>query len=137
MEHVPMKKFLVIFAWIVGGIFVLGTIGGLVGSIGMGEIKRLSFDNIDLSKINDGTYIGSYHKGRWTYDVKVAVKDHRIIQVQNTNERMRMMKGFDDKVAAAIIARQSANIDVVSGATVNTRAFQKAVENALKKAAEK
>lgn len=132
-----MKKTFIIFSWILGCILLLGAIGVFFATRGMGEIRRLSFDDIDLSRIKDGTYIGSYHKTRWTYDVKVVVKNHSILAVLDTNERMRRMKDFDGKAAAAIIARQSVKIDVVSGATINTRAFQKAAETALKKAIEK
>jgi hypothetical protein len=35
------------------------------------------------------------------------------------------------KAEVAIIEKQSPKIDVISGATINTRAMQKAVENAL------
>ncbi len=126
-----MKKVFVILGWIVGGICVLGIVGGLVGSIGMGDIKKLTIVNVDISQLPDGIYSGSYHKARWTYDAKVTIKDHRIVEIVNTNAKMNTMGDFNQKIAAAIIAQQSPNIDVVGGATVNTRAFAKAVELAL------
>ena len=98
---------------------------------GMGAIKKLIIQEVDLSKVSDGNYTGSFHKGRWIYDVEVAVKDHKIVSIKNINQKMDKFKEFNDKAEAEIIAKQSVNIDVVSGATVNTKAFGKAVENAL------
>lgn len=99
---------------------------------GMSEIKQLVMREVDLQKIADGTYTGSYHKGRWTYDVEVRVQGHRIKSVKNTNARMNQaLHGWNDKAEAAILARQSLDIDVVSGATVSSKAYQKAVELAL------
>ena len=98
---------------------------------GMREIKTLVINEVDLSKVADGSYSGSYHKGRWTYDVEVAVKDHHIVSVKNTNAKMKAVKDWNDKAAAAIVSKQAIKVDVVSGATVNTKAFEKAIEVAL------
>jgi uncharacterized protein with FMN-binding domain len=50
---------------------------------------------------------------------------------------MAVQKDFNAKVATAIMKNQSPRIDIVSGATVSTRAYQKAVENALESAPQK
>jgi uncharacterized protein with FMN-binding domain len=121
----------------IGGFVAVIVMISLVLSIGMGEIKKLAINDVDLAKISDGVYEGNYHKGRWTYDARVTVRDHRIVDVANTNKRMEMMKDLNTKAAKEIIKNQSPRIDVVSGATVNTRAFQKAVENALESAVRK
>ena len=125
-----MKIFKIVLFGI-GGFIVVMVVLSFVLSIGMGEIKKLPINDVDLTKISDGVYQGSYHKGRWTYDARVMIKDHKIVDVTNTNRRMAMQKDFNSKVATAIMKSQSPRIDVVSGATVNTRAYQKAVENAL------
>ena len=98
---------------------------------GMSEIRQLVIREVDLQKVADGTYTGSYHKGRWTYDVEVVVQDHRIKSVKNTNSRMDALSDWNQQAEAAVLAKQSVNIDVVSGATLNSIAFQKAVEVAL------
>lgn len=100
---------------------------------GMAEVKALVIHEVDLAKIADGTYTGSYHKGRWTYDVEVVVRDHRIVSLRNLNQRMNAAQAWNDKAAALILEKQAINIDVISGATVNTKAFEKAVEVALLK----
>jgi uncharacterized protein with FMN-binding domain len=125
-----MKPLTIVLSCIVGFIVVVGILF-IVLNLGMGEVKNLVINSVDLSKVADGVYSGAYHKGRWTYDVQVSVKDHKIVDVKNTNKRMEMMKDFNAKAAAEIIKRQSPQIDIVSGATIHTKALAKAVENAL------
>lgn len=99
---------------------------------GMRGIRKLVIKDIDLSKLADGVYTGSYHKTRWIYDVEVTVKKKRIVEVRNTNTvMMKRSPRTDGKVASEIVKAQSPRIDVVSGCTINTRALGKAVENAL------
>jgi uncharacterized protein with FMN-binding domain len=98
---------------------------------GMGEIRRLVIKEVDLSRISDGSYEGKYRKGRWAYDLQVTVKDHRIVGIKATNKQMEPVMQMNEKIAAEILKKQSPVIDVVSGATIYTRAYQKAVENAL------
>jgi uncharacterized protein with FMN-binding domain len=98
---------------------------------GMSEVRQLVIREVDLQKIADGTYTGSYHKGRWTYDVEVVVQSHRIKSVKNVNTRMDAVHDWNASAEKAFIDKQSVNIDVVSGATLNSKALQKAVEVAL------
>ncbi len=130
-KDIYIMKALKIFLFSMSGLFALCLILAIVATRGMGEIKKLSFTDVDLSKIADGVYTGSYHKGRWTYDVSVTVANHSITSVKNTDTRMKGQEKLDNAIAAEILKRQSVKIDVVSGATVNTRAYQKAVETAL------
>lgn len=122
-----MKVFIVI-----GGIVVL--VGAMVfGAMsGMGEVRKLAISDVDLSGIADGVYTGSYHKSRWAYDLEVTVAGHKITSIKNTNPKTKMAKGFNNKAAEAIIKKQSPKVDAISGATISSKAFAKAAENALK-----
>jgi uncharacterized protein with FMN-binding domain len=51
--------------------------------------------------------------------------------IKNTNVKMKKAEKFNEKVAMEIIKKQSPKIDAVSGATISTKAFAMAVENAL------
>jgi uncharacterized protein with FMN-binding domain len=113
------------------GIFGLIAFRLLGATAGMGEIRKMVINDVDLTSHADGVYKGSYHKSRWTYDVEVTVADHKIVAVKNTNDKTKMAKGFNKTAALAIIKKQSPKIDAVSGATISTKAFGKAVENAL------
>jgi uncharacterized protein with FMN-binding domain len=104
---------------------------------GMSELRQLVINQIDLQNVEDGTHTGSYHKGRWTYDIEVVVRDHRIVSVKNTNARMNALNDWNAKAEMAMLEKQSNKIDVVSGASLNSKAFQKAVELALSHPAER
>lgn len=121
-----------IFLIVLGSIIVLGGSGALFGFVGLGYVKNLVIHDVDLSKIPDSTYIGKFHKVRWTYEVEVTVKDHQITAIKTIGKQPDSgRQGIIDGAIDAIIQRQSPVIDVISGATADTRAFQKAVENAL------
>lgn len=122
-----MKTFLIVVAVIV---VLLVPLSYLMFH-GMSEIKHLVIREVDLGRIADGIYTGSYHKGRWTYDVEVTVRGHRIVTVKNNNERMKAAGDWNAKAEAAIVQKQAIDLDVISGATVNTKAFEKALEIAL------
>ncbi len=115
---------------IVLGIFVV-LIGVMASAAipGMGAVRRMTVSQVDLSRIPDGTYRGAFARGRFQFAVDVSVKDHRIDAVAlgdpaKANDMTRA-------IAAAIIERQKVAIDAVSGASLTTKAFTKAVENAL------
>ncbi len=124
-------------------LIVLCVIAGITGLMffflmyGMGTVRRLIIKDVDLSRVEDGAYEGKYHKGRFVYDVVVTVKSRRIVGIRTTNKQMDSAKDLNEKIAAEILNKQSPVIDVVSGATIYTRAFQKAVENALDSAVKK
>ncbi len=102
---------------------------------GMKEIKNLTIEAPDVSQIKDGVYEGGYKKTRWNYAVKVTVKGGRIADIEVTQKPDD--GDFTAKAAQKIVDAQSVQIDTVSGASINTRAFQKAVETALKDAPRK
>jgi uncharacterized protein with FMN-binding domain len=129
-----VKALTVVLATLAGFVALIGIMFVFL-NMGMNDVRKLVINDVDLTKIADGSYAGSYHKGRWAYDVKVSVKDHKITTVEVTNKRMAMMKEFNAKAEAEILKRQSPRIDVVSGATISSKAYGKAVEMALSPAA--
>ena len=122
---------------VVGGIFALIVFGTWLTTIGLKDIREMTIDDVDLHTVQDGVYTGSFKKARWKNDVEVTVKNHHIIDIKNTNKLPPPNRKIVDKAINAMLAKQSVVIDVISGASVNTRAFQKAVENALSGRAKK
>jgi uncharacterized protein with FMN-binding domain len=59
------------------------------------------------------------------------VHDHRIKSVKNLNARMKALQDWNASAEQAFVEQQTVNIDVVSGASLNSKAMQKAVELAL------
>lgn len=123
-----MKSKVIIIAGGIIGLIALMLIGAMSG---MGEVRKLVISDVDLSGMADGVYRGSYHKKRWTYDVEVTVAGHKITAIANTNQRTKMQKSFNAKAAELIIKKQSPKIDAISGATISTKAYAKAVESAF------
>jgi uncharacterized protein with FMN-binding domain len=130
-------KVLMIVGIVAGVILVLAGIMFVAVTAGMGEIKKMAVAKVDPSMVPDGVYHGRFSKNRWTFELEITVKDHRIVSIKDAKKggtKLETEKDFFDKAAAAITEKQSTDIDVVSGATVHTRAFRKAVEDALVKA---
>src|SRR5271169_6534735 len=94
-----MKKLRVVLS-VAGGIVILAVLFVMAINIGMGDIRKLVIKGVDLSHVADGVYDGSYHKGRWTYDVQVTVSNHRITTVRNTNKRMDAFESLNEEAAA-------------------------------------
>lgn len=94
------------------------------------SIKAISISNVDLSKIPDGTYLGSYDALRIVADVSVTVSNHKITDIKllsHKNERGQRAEVIPKRVLEA----QSLEIDAVSGATNSSKVILKAIENAL------
>jgi uncharacterized protein with FMN-binding domain len=100
---------------------------------GMGAVRKMTVTPVDLSKIADGTYPGSFKSGRFSYSVEVTVRNHRIEEVKSTGVK-QAQDAVIQQIFARIVADQSVRVDTVSGASLTTKAASKAVENALHQA---
>ncbi len=100
--------------------------GILFASQGLSEMQELVIYDVDLGKLPDGVYTGKFDRYRWAHTVEITVKDHRIASIQATNRQQ-----IHDELINRIITQQTPKVDVVSGATVSSKAFLKAVEKAL------
>lgn len=101
------------------------------------EARNLPLDAIDFSKLNDGIYIGEYGGGmyKWrTNKVQVTVSSGKVTGIKilehKENQRPEIMNQLYDRV----IKSQSLQVDAISGATLDTKAYLKSVDNALVKA---
>ena len=98
----------------------------------------------DLSVKPDGVYSGSYklampHGGMAAFpfvSVEVTMKSGRIESITMTKPQQLASGKFYDAIVTGptgVIARQSLGVDAVAGASYSSKAFLKAVENALSK----
>ncbi len=87
--------------------------------------------NIDLLKVADGTYTGSYDIFPVVAEVKVIVKDHKITAIQLVKHRTGQGQGAE-ALPGKVVAAQSLQVDTVTGATLSSKVILKAIENALK-----
>jgi uncharacterized protein with FMN-binding domain len=106
------------------------TVIAVFAFLGMQETQALEIQAVDLTKIADGEYTGVYDCYRFTNTVVVTVKNHTITDIVS----LKHQAGRDNTVqelTSWILAAQSPKVDVSSGATLDSKAFMKAVENAL------
>lgn len=115
-----------IFALVAGcGMFYLGR--------GLESGSKVVINDVNLASLSDGTYNGKYEAGRWSNEVKVNIKDHKITKVDVVKDVTFSKPEVRAELLKEVIEKQNTNVDVVSGATVTSKAYLKSIENALKK----
>ncbi len=116
----------VIFILVSGsGIFFL--------SRGLEPGKALKINAVNLSSLSDGAYSGAYKGGRWTNEVSVTVKDHKITGIEVVKDVLFPKPEVTAELVNKVLEKQNPDIDVVSGSTVTCKAYLKSIENALNK----
>ena len=125
-----MKKRVLI---IVLAIVVVVLVGGFFAvTDGLSEMKDMPLDGVNLSALADGSYTGSFEYKRWASTLVVQVKDHRITGIEMQNDvAAANMTNCSEEVFRRVMEAQSTQVDGVSGATVTSKAYLKAIENAL------
>jgi uncharacterized protein with FMN-binding domain len=106
------------------------------------ELANLNFSAIDFNSLQDGTYIGEYQGRKFHYrdtEIKIVVAKGAVTDV-------KVVKGAIDKdgkplalkedqniyrVIDSALQAKSLDVDVISGATVTSKAHLKAMEEAL------
>ncbi len=108
--------------------------GGLyLKSIGdyKAKVAALTFDEIDLTKVEDGIYEGQCDTGVVRARVQVTVRDHRLESIdllEHENGKGTPAEAILDQM----VRSQTTAVDAVSGATCSSKVIRKAVENAVK-----
>lgn len=97
------------------------------------RIETMKISNVDLEKVPDGSYTGSAEAIWVAAEVKVEVRDHRIVKVDLLSHKNG--KGLSAEVITQkVVEAQSLEVDVISGATSSSKVILKAIENALNSA---
>jgi uncharacterized protein with FMN-binding domain len=99
----------------------------------LSRLADLQVQDIDISKIPDGTYTGSYSVFPVAVKVKVTVSKHKISEIEilkHNNGQGAPAEIITERVKAA----QSLDVDIISGATYSSKVILKAIENALNSA---
>ncbi|MDW7667942.1 MAG: FMN-binding protein [Bacillota bacterium] len=99
---------------------------------GLQEGQNIEVNNVDLSYLeDDGFYTGNFKFGRWSNEAKVTLEDRKIMDIEFTDDVSFSKDEVREEIINRIIDKQKVNVDVVSGATVTSKAYMKAVEDAL------
>ena len=125
------KVILRIFLGLVGIVLLFCICGIGFALLGKNKTMTTPLNGIALETVADGTYEGSYSGFRWSNTVSVTVQDHKITAIEQVKPQVVASQDTITKLIDSVISSQSTDIDVVSGATADTRAFLSAVEDAL------
>jgi uncharacterized protein with FMN-binding domain len=126
-----MKKLFKVFLAIIV-LFALVMAGGIFYlTSGLKTGAEVEVNTVDLSQIEDGTYTGVYEDGRWSNEVEVTVQGHKITAVRIIKDVTFVQPGLSDELFGKVIEDQTTDIDTISGATVTSKAYLKAIEMAL------
>ncbi len=96
------------------------------------EVRQMAINDVDITKISDGNYRGSFTYGKFTYEVETTVKDGQIRSINILSNRTTKPAKMAEGVIPRVIQQQKINVDAVSGATTTSKALLKAIENSLK-----
>lgn len=127
-----VKKILKVLLIILIVIIVIGVIFVPIDIKKQKEVRNLSIEKVDLTKLEDGKYTGNYKKYRWNYNVEVTINNHKITDINIINDMYNNDK-FNNELIGNVIEKQNVDVDTVSGATISSKVMLKAIENALNK----
>lgn len=128
------------------GVIAVVMVGGISADAqGRREIQELTIAPVDFNKLRDGTFVGEYTGTKSHFrDTKVQV----MISAGEISD-IKILKGALDKEGKPAkltgglsvsdlfdnaVKSQSLKVDVISGATLTSKAHLKALENALEQA---
>jgi SagB-type dehydrogenase family enzyme len=80
----------------------------------------------------DGTYTGEAPGYNGPIQVQTTIKDRRIDSIEILKHQESIPRDAFDVIPRRIVEAQKADVDIVSGATVTSRAIMKAVDTSLK-----
>ncbi len=98
---------------------------------GQGLIKEMTINDLDLSIIENGSYTGSFDGSRWSNEVEVIVEENKIVEISIIKDQMFTREDVTEVLFNNIKESQSLQVDTITEATVTSKAYLKAVENAL------
>lgn len=93
-------------------------------------IEEINIENVDITQVADGSYIGDYDAGYVYARVKVNVKNGLITSVELLEHRTERGKPAE-VITEKIVQNQQVKVDAIAGATNSSKVIMKAVENAL------
>ena len=121
--------FVIMFLLLVG--FVLGILYLKRVADYRQAVRETTFEDINISDIPDGVYIGEYDVDFIYAKVEATVQNGEITNINILEHRHERGKTAE-VIADSIVDEQKIDVDAISGATNSSTVIEKAVENALK-----
>ena len=115
---------------------------GIAGGIGWSKLSKehrearsLPLNAVDFSRLNDGTYHGAYAGGMYKWranECQVTVSAGKVTDIQLVGSQDPGGKNTQhQELYDRVIQAQSLQVDTISSATLTSKAYLQAVENAL------
>jgi uncharacterized protein with FMN-binding domain len=99
------------------------------------EAKSLPLNAVDFAKLTDGTYHGAYEGGMYKWranECDVTVTNGKVAGIQLVGSKDPGGNNTQhEALYDRVIQAQSLQVDTISGATLTSKAYLQAVENAL------
>jgi len=138
-------KMWIIIVVIVAILGVAALAGILADAPGRREIEELTFSDVKFKNLRNGTFIGEYRGTKsHTRDAKVEItvsggeiKDIKILKgaLGKDGTPVELKGGLSiDNLFNSAVQSQTLQVDVISGATITSKAHLKSLENALEQA---
>ena len=115
--------FLVFILFSAGGIFYL--------TRGLKAGETLEIGEVNVGNLPSGTYPGIFKGGRWSNEVEVYIDNKRIVEIRIVKDVVFSKPEEREELFSRVIKNQSLQVDVVAGSTVTSKAYLKALEEAL------
>ncbi|HSJ55327.1 MAG TPA: FMN-binding protein [Anaerolineae bacterium] len=99
------------------------------------EARSLPLNAVDFSRLKDGTYHGAYEGGMYKWranECQVTVSSGKVTGIQLVGSSDPGGKNSQpQELYDRVIQAQSLQVDTISSATLTSKAYLQAVENAL------
>ncbi|HVP20326.1 MAG TPA: FMN-binding protein, partial [Anaerolineaceae bacterium] len=99
------------------------------------EARSLPLNAVDFSKLNDGSYHGVYAGGMYKWranECQVTVSSGKVTEIKLASSKdPKAEKAYTNTLYERVIQAQSLQVDTISMATLTSKAYLQAVENAL------
>jgi len=116
---------------IILGVFLAAAAGfALFLSIGLG-LKDAPVKPVDIAQVPDGTYTGELKGSRFANRLEARVSGGKITDIRITDDMAVVIPGVSSRIFGQVMQNRLLQADCVSGATVSSKAYLKALEDAL------
>ena len=104
----------------------------MVGNISghLEGLKTMGITDVDVSKLEDGVYKGSYKAFPIEAIVDVTIENHRIKSIDLVKHKHGQGSAAEI-IPDMVVDSQTLNVNAVTGATYSSKVILKAIENAL------
>ena len=116
-------------------ILIIGAAAAVVGAkayieTNLEKVAELSIPDVDLTKLEDGVYTGSFNAFPVAAEVRVTINDYKITEIELV-KHSHGQGASAEVIPGKVVEAQSLEVDAVSGATYSSKVILKAIENAL------